>query len=136
MTKANYVQLSQLHDEFAARGFQILAFPCNQFGKQEPGTNAEILDFVDAKFGAGTKDKFAWFEKGHVNGKDAREVYSFLKQKLPWDDGTADVRWNFAKFLVDHEGTPVRRFGSKTEPTAMRGDIEALLAKKEAGGEK
>lgn len=136
MTKANYVQLSQLFDEYGSRGFKILAFPCNQFGGQEPGTNDEIMDFVEGKFGAGTKDKFTWFEKGHVNGKETREVYSFLKRRLPWDDGTTDVRWNFVKFLVDHEGTPVRRFGSKTEPREMAGAIEALLAKKEAGGQK
>jgi len=87
---------------------------------------------VETNFGA--KDKFVWFEKGHVNGKDTREVYSFLKQKLPWEDGTQDIRWNFAKFLVDHEGNPYKRIGSKTNPKEMVDDIEELLKRKEAAG--
>lgn len=132
LTKANYVQFSDLADKLSSRGFKILAFPCNQFGGQEPGTHEEILNFVEKNFGA--KDKFTWFEKGHVNGKDTREVYSFLKQKLSSEDGdgTADIRWNFAKFLVDHEGTPFKRYGPKTNPEDMTADIEELLAKKEA----
>lgn len=69
------------------------------------------------------------FEKGHVNGKDTREVYSFLKTKLPADDGTTDIRWNFAKFLVDHEGNPYKRFGPTTSPMSMKSDIEELLVK-------
>lgn len=134
LTKANYVQFSKLYDEYDSRGFKILAFPCNQFGAQEAGTNEEILEFVESKFGA--KDKFTWFEKGHVNGKDTREIYSFLKKKLPWEDGTADIRWNFAKFLIDHEGTPFKRYGSKTTPEEMAADIEELLIKKEAAAKK
>lgn len=130
LTKSNYVQFSKLYDEYNARGLKILAFPCNQFGGQEPGTNAEILEFVESKFGA--KDKFTWFEKGHVNGKDTREVYSFLKQKLPAEDETTDIRWNFAKFLVDADGTAFKRFGPKTNPEDMVADIEELLKKKEA----
>lgn len=69
-----------------------------------------------------------------MNGKDTREVYSFLKSKLPAEDGTADIRWNFAKFLVDHEGTPFKRYGPKTPPNDMTPDIEELLKKKEAAG--
>jgi len=92
------------------------------------GTHAEILEFVESNFGA--KEKFTWFEKGHVNGKNTREVYSFLKQKLPSADGSADIRWNFAKFLVDREGTPFKRYGPKTKPDDMVADIEELLAKK------
>lgn len=84
---------------------------------------------MERKFGA--RDKFAWFAKGHVNGRDTREVYSFLKARLPADDGSADVRWNFAKFLVDHEGTPFKRLGPKTEPKDMVPDIEELLQRKE-----
>ncbi len=87
------------------------------------------MDFVERKFGA--KDKFTWFEKGHVNGTKTREVYSYLKNKLPSDDGTSDIRWNFAKFLIDHEGNPVSRYGSKTNPEDMTSDIEGLLKKME-----
>lgn len=89
---------------------------------------------MEDKFSA--KDKFVWFEKGHVNGKDTREVYSFLKNKLPAEDGTSDIRWNFAKFLVDHEGTPFKRYGPKTEPDAIKADIEELLKKREEAGSK
>lgn len=128
MTKANYVQFSKLYDEYNSKGLKLLAFPCNQFAAQEPGTREEILDFVESNFGA--KDKFVWFEKGDVNGQDTREVYSFLKQKLPAEDGSTDIRWNFAKFLVDREGTPVKRYGPQTAPKDMTADIEELLAKK------
>lgn len=128
LTKANYVQFSKLYDEYNSKGLKLLAFPCNQFGGQEPGIHAEILEFVESNFGA--KEKFTWFEKGHVNGKNTREVYSFLKQKLPSADGSADIRWNFAKFLVDREGTPFKRYGPKTKPDDMVADIEELLAKK------
>lgn len=128
LTKSNYVQFSKLHDTYETQGLKILAFPCNQFGAQEPGTHEEILDFVETNFGA--KDKFIWFEKGQVNGKNTREVYSFLKQKLPSEDGTKDIRWNFAKFLIDHEGNPVKRYSPKTNPDEMVPDVEKLLAKR------
>jgi len=128
LTKTNYTELVQLVDEYSPRGFKVLAFPCNQFGKQEPGTHEEILKFSE-KFNA--RDKFTFFEKGDVNGEKTREVYGFLKHKLPNSDGTTDIRWNFAKFLVDHEGTPYKRFGPKTNPSEMKGDIETLLKKLE-----
>lgn len=105
-----------------------MAFPCNQFGGQEPGTHEEILKFVDGYF---PHEKATWFEKGDVNGKNTREVYSFLKKKLPDKDGNADIAWNFAKFLVDHEGNPYKRYGSRKPPLAMKEDIEILLKKKE-----
>lgn len=132
MTKSNYTQFSELYDQFNSKGLRLLAFPCNQFGAQEPGTYEEILEFVETNFQA--KDKFTWFEKAHVNGKDTREVYSFLKSKLPAEDGSTDIRWNFAKFLVDHEGTPFKRYGPKTAPKDIVPDIEELLKKKDSAG--
>lgn len=120
----------KLVDEYGPRGFKVLAFPCNQFGKQEPGTPDEILAFSD-KFNA--RDKFTFFEKADVNGKKAREVFSFLKQKLPHEDGSKDIRWNFGKFLIDHEGNPHKRFGSTVAPMNMKEEIEILLKKKEEG---
>jgi len=97
--------------------------------KQEPGTNEEILKFVEEKFEVSKKITF--FEKGDVNGANTRDVFSFLKQKVPNADGTKDVRWNFAKFLVDHEGEPYKRFGPTESPAAMKEAIEELLHKKE-----
>ena len=94
------------------------------------GTPEEIHKFVDQFL---PHEKLSWFEKGDVNGEKTREVYSFLKRELPNSDGTADIRWNFAKFLVDHEGTPYKRFGPKTSPLSIKDDIEALLKKKEEG---
>jgi hypothetical protein len=79
--------------------FQILAFPCNQFGGQEPGTHEEILEFVKTKFDPDIDQKLRFFEKADVNGANAREVYSFLKPVAPNEDGTTDVRWNFGKFV-------------------------------------
>lgn len=107
----------------------MLAFPCNQFGGQEPGTPEEILKFVE-KFGA--RDKLTFFEKADVNGENAREVFTFLKEKLPFEDGSTNVMWNFGKFLVAPDGTPHSRYGSKTEPNEMRASIEELLKRKES----
>lgn len=127
MTKQNYTELTDLLDEYGDKGFKVLAFPCNQFLGQEPGTHDEILKFVDKFF---PHDRVTWFEKGDVNGANTREVFSFLKRELPSEDGTADVRWNFAKFLVDHNGAPYKRYGPKTSPLEIKNDIEFLLKKK------
>lgn len=116
-------------DEYGKRGLKVLAFPCNQFGGQEPGTAEEILKFVK-KFDC--HDKLTFFEKGDVNGAGTREVFSFLKREIKSEDGTSDIRWNFAKFLIDHKGAPYKRYGPKTSPFAMKDDIEELLKRKEA----
>lgn len=116
-------------DKYGDQGLKVLAFPCNQFGGQEPGTHEEILKFSE-KFNA--REKFVWFEKGDVNGENAREVFTFLKDKIAFDNGEkGNVRWNFGKFLVDHEGIPYKRIGSKTnvDPDMVE-DIETLLKKK------
>jgi len=127
----NYTEIPQLIDEFGERGFKVLAFPSNQFANQEPGSRDDIFNFVDKYF---PHEKATWFEKGHVNGEKTREVFSFLKRELPAKDGTSDIEWNFVKFLIDHEGKPYKRSGSKKPPLAMRDDIELLLKKKEEGG--
>jgi len=135
LTKQNYTELVKLREDYGERGLEVLAFPCNQFGRQEPGNHEEILTFTE-KFNA--RDKLVFFEKADVNGADAREVFGFLKQKLPNTDESTDIRWNFAKFLVDHEGNPYMRFGPKTSPFEMKDSIEILLDKKESakGGTK
>lgn len=81
-------------DQYGARGLRVLAFPCNQFGGQEPGTSEQIQEFV-AKYDPKMTEKLVFFEKADVNGAKAREVYSFLKSKCPNSDGTVDIRWNF-----------------------------------------
>jgi len=132
LTKLNYTQLPLIVDEYGQQGFKVCAVPCNQFGGQEPGSHEEILKFVD-KYGA--RDKFTWFKKGDVNGSKARDLYSFMKQALKNEDGTSDVRWNFAKFLIDHEGIPYKRYGAKTPPDDIKKDIEILLEKKRKADE-
>ena len=97
MTKKNYTQLAKIHDDYADRGLKILAFPCNQFGAQEPGTPQEILDFVK-KFDENMAEKLIFFEKGDVNGSNTREVFAFLKEKLPDEDGSEAIRWNFSEY--------------------------------------
>lgn len=129
LTKQNYTEFVQIIDEYSDKGLKVLAFPCNQFGGQEPGTHEDIMAFVKT-FGA--DDKMTFFENGPVNGAKSREVFNFLKNKLPSDDGTKDIRWNFAKFLVDHEGQPYKRFGPKTNPLMLKESIEELLKKKGA----
>ena len=129
LTKREYTQLGQLADEFGDKGVKILAFPCNQFGGQEPGGPDEIMA-TGSKFGAGP-DKLIFFEKGDVNGANAREVFSFLKERLPWEDGNSNVLWNFWKFVVDHNGNPRERFGSTTEAITMKPLIEQILKERD-----
>lgn len=111
-------------DEYTDRGLTIMAFPCNQFAREEPGTHEEILSFVDQ---FGVRDKLTWFEKANVNGTNTREVYSYLKQELPNQSGALEIEWNFEKFLVTHDGKPYKRYSPQCSPFAMREDIEQLL---------
>jgi len=90
----------------------VLAFPCNQFGAQEPGTNAEILEFAQSKYDA----NFPMFAKIDVNGDGACDLYKFLKSQQADADGKADIAWNFTKFLVNGAGDVVARFGPQVTP--------------------
>jgi glutathione peroxidase len=90
----------------------VLAFPCNQFGAQEPGTDAEILEFATSKFDA----KFPMFSKIEVNGDGESELYTWLKSQQPGDGDSANITWNFEKFLVDRQGNVVARFGPQKTP--------------------
>jgi glutathione peroxidase-family protein len=92
LTELNYTQLPQLSDEYGSRGLQILAFPCNQFGRQEPAEHEEILEFVK-QYDEKMPEKLRFFEKNDVNGADAREVFSFLKMKLPNEDETVRISY-------------------------------------------
>lgn len=111
----------QLYDLLHDRGFEILGFPCNQFGGQEPHDEATICKFVE-KFGV----KFHLFEKITVNGSNAHPVFKFLKGQLGGVLGSS-IKWNFTKFLVDRNGIPVKRYGPPTSPMSILKDVEELL---------
>lgn len=124
LTKKNYAQMATLADKYNDQGLRILAFPCNQFGGQEPGTHQEIIEFTKT-IDPDMPDKIDFFEKANVNGSKSREVFTYLKQSFP-----GLIKWNFAKFLVDHEGVPYKRYSPTTNPEDMTKDIEALLQKR------
>ena len=118
-----YDGLEQLHRELGPRGFEVLAFPCNQFGAQEPGTDAEIATFCSTTFDV----SFPVFAKVDVNGAAAEPLFQQLKAEAPGLLGSRAIKWNFTKFLVDREGRAVKRYAPTTRPDDLRGDIEALL---------
>jgi len=118
-----YKGLEALHQKYHARGLEVLGFPCNQFGAQEPGTEDEIASFCELNFGV----TFPLFAKVDVNGDDAAPLYRHLKQAKPGLLGSEAIKWNFTKFLVDRKGNVVERFAPNTEPDALAGDIEELL---------
>lgn len=101
----------------------VLGFPCNQFGKQEPGTEAEILEFVTSKFDV----DFPMFSKIEVNGDDQSPLYSLLKGARPGESESADITWNFEKFLVDKQGNVVERFSPATSPEQVAEVIPQYL---------
>ena len=118
-----YAGLRTLQEELGDKGFNVLAFPSNQFGKQEPGTDAEICEFATSKY----KANFPLFSKIEVNGDDASELYNWLKKEQPGAGAKSDITWNFEKFLVDREGNVVARFGPQVTPEDVRPHIEKLL---------
>jgi glutathione peroxidase len=101
----------------------VLGFPCNQFGAQEPGTNEEVLAFAQSKFGV----DFPMFAKIEVNGDGACDLYKFLKSEQADDEGNADIAWNFAKFLVDGEGSVIARYAPQVTPEEIGEALEAHL---------
>lgn len=121
-TKNNYTGLSKLLDEFYDKGLMVLCVPCNQFGKQEPGTGEDICTFADKYDG-----RFIIAEKSKVNGADAIPLYTYLKKECPGLLVNA-IKWNFTKFLINKEGKPVARFAPNEEPSQMRDKIIELLA--------
>lgn len=118
-----YGELQELYAKYGEKGFAVLAFPCNQFGSQESGSNAEIKKFCDLKFNI----SFPVFQKVDVNGKDTHPLFKYLKEELPGILGSKNVKWNFTKFLVDKKGNPVKRYAPKDKPSSFTKDIEALL---------
>ncbi|MCU0344679.1 MAG: glutathione peroxidase [Ignavibacterium sp.] len=107
-----YAGLEKIYKDYKDKGFEILAFPCNQFGEQEPGTNEEIKNFCSSKFDV----SFKLFDKVDVNGKNQSPLYSILTNNEV--TGKSEIKWNFEKFLIDKEGNVVARYPSKVEPTS------------------
>jgi glutathione peroxidase len=118
-----YDGLEELHRNYGARGFEVLAFPCNQFGGQEPGTAEEIASFCSTTFDV----TFPVFGKIDVNGPDADPLFERLKGEAPGLLGSKAIKWNFTKFLVNRAGHAVRRYAPTTKPEDIVPDIEALL---------
>ena len=118
-----YEGLEALHRRYAERGFEVLAFPCNQFGAQEPGDAAEIANFCTTKYDV----TFPVFAKIDVNGADADPLFERLKADAPGVLGSKAIKWNFTKFLVSREGRTIRRYAPTTKPEDLATDIEALL---------
>ena len=118
-----FAGLEELYDKYHDRGLEILGFPCNQFGKQDPGSNDEITEFCQLNYGV----SFPMFGKIEVNGRAADPLYQHLKREAPGALGTRGIKWNFTKFLVDSSGAVVKRFAPATTPRQLEKDIEALL---------
>lgn len=118
-----FAGLQVLHDRLAPRGFSVLGFPCNQFGAQDPGTEAEIGAFCSREYGV----TFPMFSKVEVNGDNAHPLFQYLKKEAPGLLGTTAIKWNFTKFLVDREGNVADRFAPNTTPEEIAKSIEPLL---------
>ena len=118
-----YEGLEALHQKLAARGLRVLGFPCNQFGKQEPGSADQIGASCQKNYGV----SFPMHAKISVNGPDTHSLYAELKRAAPGVLGTEAIKWNFTKFLVDRKGRVVKRYGSSTTPAELEADILPLL---------
>jgi glutathione peroxidase len=118
-----YKGLEALYEKLHARGLEVLGFPCNQFGAQEPGSKEEIANFCELNYGV----KFPMFAKIDVNGDHAAPLYQYLKKSKPGLLGSEAIKWNFTKFLVDRKGNVVERYAPNVEPQSIAGDIEKLL---------
>ena len=109
-----YDGLQKLYEQYRARGLEVLGFPCNQFGAQEPGTETQIKTFCETRFGV----TFPLFAKLDVNGAERHPLYAFLTAQPTQPDGPGDIQWNFAKFLIDKSGQVVARFSPTVAPAA------------------
>ena len=120
---SQYAGLRTLYSEYKDRGFVVLAFPCNQFANQEPGTNSEIFYFVTEKY----QVDFPVFEKIEVNGANRAELYEWLTTTKQSEDGSRDIAWNFTKFLVNKAGDVESRYEPQIQPKDLGSAIEELL---------
>lgn len=120
-----YTGLQWLQDQYADLGFSVLAFPCNQFGAQEPGNSEQIAQFCQANY----QVSFPVFEKINVNGAQAHPLYQHLVKARRGLLGTEAIKWNFTKFLVDRAGRVLKRYAPTVKPEAIAPDIQAALGK-------
>lgn len=118
-----YKGLESLYAKYKDKGLVILGFPCNQFGKQEQGSNDEIASFCDLTF----KVSFPMFSKIEVNGNDTLSLYHYLKEQAPGVLGSKSIKWNFTKFLVNKDGKVLKRFAPKDTPESIEKEITAIL---------
>ncbi len=118
-----YDGLEELYQSYKDRGFEVLAFPCNQFGGQEPGNADEIAEFCKVNFGL----TFPLMAKVEVNGDNASPLFDWMKAEKPGLMGSKAIKWNFTKFLIDREGNVVKRYGPTDAPKTIAKDIEKLL---------
>jgi glutathione peroxidase len=119
-----YKGLQALYERYHDQGLEILGFPCNQFGEQEPGDAAEIGAFCERNYGV----DFPMFEKIEVNGAQAHPLYKWLASSAPGLLGSEAIKWNFTKFLVRRDGTVFKRYAPQSSPESLAADIETLLA--------
>ncbi|MBN9367877.1 MAG: glutathione peroxidase [Comamonadaceae bacterium] len=119
-----FAGLEELHQQYADRGLAVLGFPCNQFGRQDPGSNEEIASFCQLNYGV----SFPMMAKVEVNGPEATPLYRWLTAEAPGLLGSKAIKWNFTKFLVGRDGQVIRRYAPQDAPKKLAGDIEAALA--------
>lgn len=120
-----YQELEQLHQQYHEKGLEILAFPCNQFGGQEPGSDQDIAQFCELNFGV----TFQVMSKINVNGPDAEPLFEYLKDQARGVLKTRAIKWNFTKFLVNKDGVVVKRYAPRTKPSQFVQSIEEELEK-------
>jgi glutathione peroxidase len=116
--------LEELHQAYGPRGLAVLGFPCNQFGSQDPGSNAEIAQFCQLNYGV----SFPMMAKIDVNGPAADPLYQWLRTEAPGILGSKSVKWNFTKFLVGKDGQVIKRYAPTDKPASLKADIEKALA--------
>ena len=119
-----FKELEELYQTYHSIGLEILGFPCNQFAKQDSGSNQEIQEFCQLNYGV----TFNMFEKIEVNGAHAHPIYRYLKQEVKGLFGS-EIKWNFTKFLIDRDGNVIKRYAPTVKPSKIANDIEILLSK-------
>ena len=118
-----YKDLQNLYEKYQDQGLEVLGFPCNQFGAQEPGTNEEVKSFCDLNYNV----SFKMFDKIDVNGSNASPLFKYLKHESPGIMGTEAVKWNFTKFLVNSDGKVVKRFAPKDGESEIEPELQKIL---------